>query len=589
VAELATLNKYLKRYKWLILVGIACVVLSNLFAIYIPVFVRMAIDDALWLTKNLNIAIHPALNSIAIFNVLAFGFAVVFVALLKGVFMFFMRQTLIVTSRNIEFDQKNEIFLKYEKLGESFYRSHYTGDMMSRIGEDVSNVRMYIGPSIMYFANVLFSFVMVITQMLWINSYLTAWVLLPLPFLSYSIYVVSKKINAGNKQIQEQLSLITTKAQETFAGIRIIKSFGVEQYFNRDFEKAGEEFKNKNLKLAKLNAIFFPLMTLLMGLSTILILYIGGWEVKAGRFTPGNVAEFIIYLNMLIWPVASLGWTTALVQKASASQKRINEFLSEAEQNDSGSKKLEDFDSLQLQISSYQYFDKDFPALHDINFDISRGSFVGILGKTGSGKSTLIQLLTQQITRSNGSFYINNRPVEEYSLTSFRSKIAYVQQDTFLFSDTIRENILFGGSRSDKDNERLNQAVSYAFLEKDLMELPMGLDTLIGERGVSLSGGQKQRVALARALMKDAELYFLDDCLSAVDAETEAEIIERLKTALQGKTLIMSSHRIAPIIRADEILILENGKIIDRGKHATLVGTNKYYSWLFENQTVSSQ
>jgi ABC-type Mn2+/Zn2+ transport system ATPase subunit len=245
--------------------------------------------------------------------------------------------------------------------------------------------------------------------------------------------------------------------------------------------------------------------------------------VKAGRFTPGNVAEFIIYLNMLIWPVASLGWTTALVQKASASPKRINEFLSEAEQNDSGSKKLEDFDSLQLQISSYQYFDKDFPALHDINFDISRGSFVGILGKTGSGKSTLIQLLTQQITRSNGSFYINNRPVEEYSLTSFRSKIAYVQQDTFLFSDTIRENILFGGSRSDKDNERLNQAVSYAFLEKDLMELPMGLDTLIGERGVSLSGGQKQRVALARALMKDAELYFLDDCLSAVDAETEAE------------------------------------------------------------------
>jgi len=227
--------------------------------------------------------------------------------------------------------------------------------------------------------------------------------------------------------------------------------------------------------------------------------------------------------------------------------------------------------------------------LHDINFDISRGSFVGILGKTGSGKSTLIQLLTQQITRSNGSFYINNRPVEEYSLTSFRSKIAYVQQDTFLFSDTIRENILFGGSRSDKDNERLNQAVSYAFLEKDLMELPMGLDTLIGERGVSLSGGQKQRVALARALMKDAELYFLDDCLSAVDAETEAEIIERLKTALQGKTLIMSSHRIAPIIRADEILILENGKIIDRGKHETLVGTNKYYSWLFENQTVSSQ
>jgi ATP-binding cassette subfamily B multidrug efflux pump len=587
VSELASLNKYLFRYKWLILLGIVCVVLSNLFAIYIPVFVRLGIDDALWISQNISLIENDLLYGAALKTVLGFGVAIFVASLLKGVFLFLMRQTLIVTSRNIEYDQKNEIFQKYERLSEEFYRNHYTGDLMSRISEDVSNVRMYIGPSIMYFANVLFSFIMIVAQMLMINTSLTIWVLLPLPFLSYSIYVVSKKINIGNKRIQEQLSLITTKAQETFAGIRIIKSFGAERHFNEDFLESGKVFQSKNLALAKINAIFFPLMTLLMGLSTILVLYIGGWEVKAGRFTPGNVAEFIIYLNMLIWPVASLGWTTALVQKASASQKRINEFLNEPEQPDTGLTPFPDFQKLTLKVPHYQYLDKEYPALQDIDLEIWKGKFIGLVGKTGSGKTTLIQLLTRQLELQSGSFLVDDTDMSDFALSAFRSKVAYVQQDTFLFSDTLRENIVFG-SESAVSNEELQKVIGFASLGQDIAQFTKGLDTVIGERGVSLSGGQKQRMSLARALMRNADMYIFDDCLSAVDAETEAAIIDKLKIALKGKTIIMSSHRIAPIIKADEIWVLDNGKLSGKGPHETLVKTNEYYSWLFENQSFES-
>ena len=587
MSELASLNKYLFRYKWLILLGIACVVLSNLFAIYIPVFVRLGIDDALWISQNISLIENDLLYGAALKTVLGFGVAIFVASLLKGIFLFLMRQTLIVTSRNIEYDQKNEIFQKYERLSEEFYRNHYTGDLMSRISEDVSNVRMYIGPSIMYFANVLFSFIMIVAQMLMINTSLTIWVLLPLPFLSYSIYIVSKKINIGNKRIQEQLSLITTKAQETFAGIRIIKSFGAERHFNKDFLESGKVFQAKNLQLAKVNAIFFPLMTLLMGLSTILVLYIGGWEVKAGRFTPGNVAEFIIYLNMLIWPVASLGWTTALVQKASASQKRINEFLNEPEQPDTGLTPFPDFQKLTLNVPHYQYLDKDYPALKDMELEIPKGQFIGLIGKTGSGKTTVIQLLTRQLEIQKGYYNVDDADMSDFALSAFRSKVAYVQQYTFLFSDTLRENIVFG-SESEVSEEELQKVIGFASLGQDIAQFPKGLDTVIGERGVSLSGGQKQRMSLARALMRNADVYIFDDCLSAVDAETEAAIIDKLKIALKGKTIIMSSHRIAPILKADEIWVLDSGKLSGKGSHEILVETNEYYSWLFENQSLES-
>lgn len=560
---------------------------SNLFAIYVPVFVRLGIDNAMAISMLLPVSSSTVLYGMFWKQVLWFGVAILIASVIKGVFMFLMRQLLIVTSRNIEFDQKNEIFRKYERLGESFYREHYTGDLMSRITEDVSNVRMYIGPSIMYFVNILFSFIMVIAQMLSINSWLTLWVLIPLPFLSYSIYVVSKKINRGNKRIQEQLSVITTKAQETFAGIRIIKSFGAEENFSRDFRESGLDFQKKNLDLAKINAIFFPLMTLLMGLSTIIVLYVGGWEVQAGRFTPGNVAEFIIYLNMLIWPVASLGWTTALVQKASASQGRINEFLNQKEESQTGLDDIKWEQKISLKNINYRYADKDVDALSGVDCEINKGEFVGIVGKTGSGKTTLIQLLSRQLDIQQGQYLIDDVEVQDFSLKAFRSSLAYVQQDVFLFSDTLRENIAFG-SESQVNEEKIQEVVRYSGLGKDMKLFPDGLETIVGERGVSLSGGQKQRMSLARALMRDAEIYLLDDCLSAVDAETESTIIEGLKKALYGKTILMSSHRIAPIMRADKIMVIENGKIMAVGKHEELLERNEYYRWLFENQSVES-
>ena len=571
----------------MILGGIVCVITSNLFAIYVPVFVRLGIDNAMAISMLLPVSSSTVLYGMFWKQVLWFGVAILIASVIKGVFMFLMRQLLIVTSRNIEFDQKNEIFRKYERLGESFYREHYTGDLMSRITEDVSNVRMYIGPSIMYFVNILFSFIMVIAQMLSINSWLTLWVLIPLPLLSYSIYVVSKKINRGNKRIQEQLSVITTKAQETFAGIRIIKSFGAEENFSRDFRESGLDFQKKNLDLAKINAIFFPLMTLLMGLSTIIVLYVGGWEVQAGRFTPGNVAEFIIYLNMLIWPVASLGWTTALVQKASASQGRINEFLNQKEESQTGLDDIKWEQKISLKNINYCYADKDVDALSGVDCEINKGEFVGIVGKTGSGKTTLIQLLSRQLDIQQGQYLIGDVEVQDFSLKAFRSSLAYVQQDVFLFSDTLRENIAFG-SESQVNEEKIQEVVRYSGLGKDMKLFPDGLETIVGERGVSLSGGQKQRMSLARALMRDAEFYLLDDCLSAVDAETESTIIEGLKKALYGKTILMSSHRIAPIMRADKIMVIEDGKIMAVGKHEELLERNEYYRWLFENQAVES-
>ncbi len=564
--------------------GILCVILSNFFAIYVPVFVRQGLDDAYFNSQLFGYSQSNILYKIIMFNALGFGIAIVLASVLKGVFMFFMRQTLVVASREIEYDQKNELFLKYEKLGEDFYRENYTGDLMSRITEDISNVRMYIGPAIMYFANVLFSFIMIITQMIMVNKHLAFWVIVPLPILSISIYYVSQKINLGNKKIQEQLSVITTHAQETFSGIRILKSFGAEKYFSKDFNDQGVEFQNRNLKLAMVNSLFFPLMMLLVGLSTIIVLYVGGREVEKGVFTPGNLAEFVIYLNMLIWPVASLGWTTALVQKASASQKRINDFLNREEVD------LQDNEvvlSLSKQIDfnkiTHKYIDKTENALTDVSFKISKGEIIGITGKTGSGKSTLLQLLTKQIQVQSGQIMIDDQSISSLHLNAYRKLIAYVPQDVFLFSDTIEANIAFGVSEYSQD--QLDEIIRITCLDKDIALFEHGKNTILGERGVSLSGGQKQRVSLARALMKNSDILILDDCLSAVDAETESRIIYNLKEVFQNKTVIITSHRVAPLQHANNVIILEKGKIIESGNHEFLISFGGYYQWLFENQT----
>ena len=582
--ELLSLNKYLFKYKYLVLSGIACVIFSNFFAIYVPVFVRQGLDDAYFTSQLFGNNQSNLLFNVILFNALGFGVAIFMASLLKGVFMFIMRQTLIVASRRIEYDQKNELFQKYERLGEDFFRKNYTGDLMSRITEDISNVRMYIGPSIMYFANVIFSFIMIITQMLMVNKNLTFWVMVPLPILSLSIYYVSTKINHGNKKIQEQLSIITTHAQETFAGIRILKSFGAESYFSKDFNDQGLEFQKRNLKLAFVNSLFFPLMMLLVGLSTIIILYVGGREVENGQFTPGNLAEFVIYLNMLVWPVASLGWTTALVQKASASQKRINDFLNTPEAEINPEETVIIFGN-QLSVNSltHQYADKNFPALSNVSFTIQKGDFIGITGKTGCGKSTLLQVLAKQILLQQGDVLIDQMSLKKMNLNSYRKLISYVPQDVFLFSDTIEANIAFGVENYTQ--VQLNEVTRITCLDKDIALFDNGRKTILGERGVSLSGGQKQRVSLARALMKSSEILLLDDCLSAVDADTEHQIIENLRHVFVNKTVIMVSHRVAPLQNTKNILVFEKGEIVESGNHEFLIHQNGYYQWLFENQT----
>lgn len=571
--------------------GIIFILLTNVFSASVPVLVRLGLDEALkqslWITGK-----GDALASSLIFQTaLAFGLGILLVAIIRGVCMYYMRQTLIVVSRQVEYDLKNRLYSKYQKLGESFYRKHMTGDLLSRTSEDVSNVRMYIGPAIMYFANMIFTFVVVIYQMAQANASLTVWVLLPLPFLSYSIYQVSRRMNLGNKQIQEQLSVLTASAQETFAGIRIIKSFGMENTFSAKFQSEGEEYKKRNMQLAKINALFFPMMLLLMGLSTLIVIYLGGKEVEKGAFTPGNLAEFVIYLNMLIWPVASLGWTTALVQKAAASQKRINEFLTADEHQEVAGKPFVFDRDIAIQNLNFTYEGKTQPALKNLSLTIKRGEILGVTGRTGSGKSTLVQLLSAMYYSSQdaANVLIDGVPLQDINLHDFRSHLAYVPQDVFLFSETIRDNIAFGIESGEIADDELQLAVNAACLQKDIPQWPQGLNTLLGERGVSLSGGQKQRVALARALVKRADLYVLDDCLSAVDAETERQIIDHLSLWLKDATAIIVAHRIAPLKMANRIVVLEEGAIIDIGTHEELLRRCEYYRNLNDSQSAEFQ
>jgi len=423
------------------------------------------------------------------------------------------------------------------------------------------------------------------------NASLTLWVLLPLPILSVSIYQVSKRMNLGNKVIQEQLSLLTASAQETFAGIRIIKSFGMESTFSKKFHEEGEEYKRRNMDLAKINAMFFPLMLLLMGLSTLLVIYLGGKAVEEGTFTPGNLAEFVIYLNMLIWPVASLGWTTALVQKAAASQKRINEFLqAESHQTESG-KPFSLSNQITVNNLSFTYEGKTAPSLSGINFTIKKGEIIGITGKTGSGKSTLAQMLAAMYygNAEVKSILFDGVPLAEIDLTDFRRNLAYVPQDVFLFSESIRENIAFGLEDGKASDEELQRAVTASGLLNDISQWPQGLETILGERGVSLSGGQKQRVSLARALIKKAQFYILDDCLSAVDSETERNIIDQLQAWLKQSTAVVVSHRIAPLKMAHRILVLDDGKLTHMGTHDELLVSCEYYKNLNDSQSAENQ
>ena len=557
--------------------GILFVLLTNIFSASVPVLVRVGLDEALKQSVWISGAGDSLVMGLIFKTALIFGVAILLVSVIRGVFMYYMRQTLIVVSRKVEYDLKNVLYDKYQQLGEAFYRKHMTGDLLSRMSEDVSNV--------------IFTFVVVIYQMVQANASLTLWVLLPLPILSVSIYQVSKRMNRGNKVIQEQLSLLTASAQETFAGIRIIKSFGMEATFSKKFHEEGEEYKRRNMDLAKINAMFFPLMLLLMGLSTLLVIYLGGKAVEQGTFTPGNLAEFVIYLNMLIWPVASLGWTTALVQKAAASQKRINEFLqAESHQTESG-KPFTLSNEIAVNNLSFHYEGKTAMSLSDVNFTIKKGEIIGVTGKTGSGKSTLAQMLAAMYygNAEAKSISFDGVPLAEIDLTDYRRNLAYVPQDVFLFSESIRENIAFGLEDGKASDEELQRAVAASGLLNDISQWPQGLDTILGERGVSLSGGQKQRVSLARALIKKAQFYILDDCLSAVDSDTERNIIDQLQAWLKQSTAVVISHRIAPLKMANRILVLDEGKLTHIGTHEELLDNCEYYKNLNDSQSAENQ
>ncbi len=568
--QLAVLNKFFIKYKWLLLLGIVFVSLSNYFRVLMPRTIRVALDYVFISIKEYKLISDSVLQESVLGavgrNLLLFGLLVLGFALIMGFFMYMMRQTIIVMSRLIEFDMRNEIYSHYSKMDLKFFKENKTGDLMARISEDVSKVRMYLGPAMLYFINLVSLFFIVITSMLSVNVELTLYTLLPLPVLSISIYIVSNIINKKSAVIQKQLSTLNSQAQEVYSGIRVIKSYVKEKQFVKYFDKESEDFKSKSLELARVNALFFPLMILLIAVSTVLTLYIGGIQVDKGIISPGNIAEFIIYVGMLTWPITALGWIASLVQQASASQERINEFMVVKPE-------ITDVPSKEMLVATYDISFKDveftYPetnvhALKNVSFNVKQGEKLAIVGRTASGKSTIAELLVRMYDVDAGSISIGGHDVRKISLSELRKKIAYVPQDVFLFSDTISENIQFGLSKQ-VEQEVVSEAARLSAIHEDIKGLPKGYQTLVGERGVTLSGGQKQRISLARALIKDPEIILLDDCLSAVDATTENKIVTSLNTTLQGKTTIVITHRIHAQMNYDRVIILENGEVIEDG------------------------
>lgn len=518
-------------------------------------------------------------------SILAFGVIVFLIALTTGFFTFLNRQTIIVMSRLIEYDLKNDIFSHYQSLDATFYKRNSTGDLMNRISEDVSRVRMYVGPAIMYTTNMIVVFILVVSTMLSVNVKLTLYVLLPLPFLSVSIYYVSHIINQKSERVQQKLSSISTFVHEAISGIRVYKAYNLGEFRDEIFEKETEEYKQINLDLVRVNALFMPLMFLLIGLSTILTIFIGGNLAIAGEITSGNIAEFVIYVNMLTWPVAVVGWVTSMVQRAAASQKRINEFLDTTPAiNSTTTAHSHITGDIEFKNVSFTYPDSGTQALKNVSFQIKHGESLAITGRTGSGKTTIAQLITRLYDVSSGNILINNQPITGTNLSDLRSSIGYVNQDVFLFSDTIANNISFGLNSEDTNQTAIKDAAIQADIYDSIQQLPDGFDTKIGERGVTLSGGQKQRISMARALVTNPEILILDDSLSAVDTETEDTILKHLNRFMDGRTTIIISHRISSIKNCDKIIVLDAGEIIETGSHDEIIKNNGLYKMLYDQQ-----
>ncbi|QNE41227.1 ABC transporter ATP-binding protein [Hymenobacter sp. NBH84] len=593
MSALSATNKYLFRYKWHFLGGVLFVALSTLLAIFPAQIVRYAFDLVsegidlyhLYAGTEAQSSVYKLFGR----NVLLYGALIILLAVLRGIFLFYTRQTLIVMSRLIENDQKNEIFQHYQSLPLSFYRRHSTGDLMSRISEDVGRVRMYIGPAIMYFLQLVILFVLIVPLMLMVNVKLTVYTLLPLPILSVSIFYINNIIQRKSDEIQRSLAGMTTFVQEAFSGIRVLKSFVREEDSHRQFTVASENYKEKSLSLNFVNSLFFPLILFLVGLSTIITVWVGGQEVIRGTITTGSIAEFLIYVNLLTWPVTALGWTSSLVQRAEASQARINEFLHQKTDIISHRNVQREMQGdIVFDHVSFTYPDTGIEALRDVSFRIRPGQTLAVIGNTGSGKSTVAALLCRLYDVTQGTITVDATDVRDYALTSLRSQIGYVPQDVFLFSDTIRNNINFG--LDNPNEERMKQAAQDANVYENIIQFPEGFDTKLGERGITLSGGQKQRVSIARALVKEPRILILDDSLSAVDTNTENAILNSLQRVMENRTSLIISHRVSSVKLADEILVLDDGQIVQHGTHDALMAeTDGLYRALYERQLQSEE
>lgn len=588
--ELAYLNKYFYKYRWHLVPGMIFVVLSNYFGILPAQVIREAFDlvkesiDLYRLYEGFDRQqmIYQVFGTTLLF----FGAVVLALALLRGIFLFLMRQTIILTSRRIEYDIKNEIYDHYQQLDFAFYRKNNTGDLMNRVTEDVNQVRNYLGPAIMYAINTLVLSLMVVVAMYSVNPTLATYSLLPIPVICAIIMVVNKIINHRSERIQRQLSHLSSFVQETFSGIRLIKSYSREQHKMNEFEKESNVYKDKALDLVKVQAVFFPLIIFLIGLSTVITVYVGGLEVAKGTITAGNIAEFIIYVNQLTFPAMALAWVTSLIQRAAASQKRINEFLNTKSEIINGQQDHSLKGQISLENVSFTYPDTGIQALKNINMRIEAGKTIAIIGHTGSGKTTLANLLMRMYDVDSGQISYDGQAIRSLDMQHLRAQIGFVPQQVFLFSDTIARNIAFGLDKA--DSKRIEQAAKDAAVYENIMRFDDGFETHIGERGVTLSGGQKQRVSIARALIKDPNILIFDDCLSAVDTRTEEEILSNLSRIMKGKTCIFIAHRISTIKNADHILVLSDGEVVEQGTHEELLAMGGEYHALYEMQLLEN-
>lgn len=590
--HLRFLNKYFYKYKWWIIPGVFFVIISNIFGVIPAQVIGHAFN---LITENIQIyglfdgfQRQQIIYDIFSYSLLYFGTLVLILYLIRGLFLFFMRQTLILMSRHIEFDMKNEIYAHYQKLSLGFYRRNNTGDLMNRATEDVNRVRMYVGPAIMYAINTGVLFLLIITSMYSVNAKLATFSLLPLPILVVIIYFVNTQINNKSEQIQEQLSRLSSFVQERFSGIRVIKSYVREDYTREIFAKESEGYKFNAMNLVRVQALFYPTMLLLVGLSTILTVYIGGEQVLDGSITAGNIAEFIVYVNQLTFPVTMLGWVTTLIQRAAASQKRINEFMELQPDIRSGNKVITTLEgNISFKNVSFTYQDTGIEAIKDVSFEIEAGQFVAIIGRTGSGKSTMANLIMRMYDADSGNIAIDGTPLPQVNLNSFRSQVGFVPQEVFLFSDNIKNNIAFG--LDTVTDAQIETASRNAAVYRNIMDFEQKFETMLGERGITLSGGQKQRVSIARALIKEPKILIFDDCLSAVDTRTEEEILNNLGKVMKGKTSILIAHRISTIKKADKIIVLEQGRIAEQGTHDELLHLHGIYEEMYINQLLEEE